>query len=67
MIIQDKKEESMNDFPNEPYNKMAIHNAKSAQCLYCSKTTESHPSLPFWEHKPNDEYDKYYCGCFGWD
>jgi len=24
-------------------------------------------NLPFFEHKPNEKNDKYYCGCFGWD
>jgi hypothetical protein len=23
--------------------------------------------LPFFEHKPNEPHDVYYCGCFGWD
>ncbi len=24
-------------------------------------------NLAFFEQKPNDEFDRYYCGCFGWD
>lgn len=27
----------------------------------------SSSNLPFFEHKPNEAYDEYYCGCFGWD
>lgn len=27
----------------------------------------SSPNLPFFEHKPNDPMDRYYCGCYGWD
>lgn len=23
--------------------------------------------LPFFVHKPNEEYDEYFCGCMGWD
>lgn len=22
--------------------------------------------LPFFEHRPDREYDDYYCGCWGW-
>lgn len=27
----------------------------------------SSPDLPFFEHKPDRDTDRYYCGCFGWD
>ena len=27
----------------------------------------SSPDLPFFEHKPTQPHDEYYCGCFGWD
>ena len=23
--------------------------------------------LPFYKHKPTEEYDEYFCGCMGWD
>ena len=23
--------------------------------------------LPFFKHKPAEEYDEYFCGCMGWD
>lgn len=23
--------------------------------------------MPFFEYRPNEKYDAYYCGCFGWD
>jgi hypothetical protein len=23
--------------------------------------------LPFFKHKPTEEYDEYFCGCMGWD
>ena len=40
---------------------------RKARCPYCKKTTDSRWELPFFEHKPNAEYDEYYDGCFGWD
>ena len=27
----------------------------------------SSPNLPFFEHRPNEPMDRYYCGCFGWE
>jgi hypothetical protein len=24
-------------------------------------------TLPFFEHRPNKDFDKFYCGCHGWD
>lgn len=38
-----------------------------ARCSYCGNTTKSQYTLPFFEHQPDKEYDKYYDGCFGWD
>ena len=23
--------------------------------------------LPFFRHKPDEQYDEYFCGCMGWD
>ena len=40
---------------------------RKAKCPYCGKTTNSNWSLPFFEYKPNEEFDEYYDGCFGWD
>jgi len=28
---------------------------------------ESSLKLPFFKHKPDSDYDEYYCGCWGWD
>uniref|UniRef100_A0A6M3IUC1 Uncharacterized protein n=1 Tax=viral metagenome TaxID=1070528 RepID=A0A6M3IUC1_9ZZZZ len=33
----------------------------------CLCEQSSSDKLPFFEHKPNNEYDKFYCGCWGWD
>lgn len=32
----------------------------------CGKVPSS-LDLAFFEYKPNEEHDKFYCGCFGWD
>lgn len=28
---------------------------------------DSSYGLAFFEHRPNEKHDMYYCGCFGWD
>lgn len=40
---------------------------REAGCYYCKHTTESRWDLPFFQHNANKPYDKYYCGCRGWD
>ena len=40
---------------------------RKARCAWCNKKTDSCWDLPFFEYKPNKEYDEYYCGCGGWD
>lgn len=40
---------------------------RRAKCSYCEKSTTSSFDLPFFEHKPDSEFDEYYDGCFGWD
>jgi hypothetical protein len=40
---------------------------RKARCVDCRKETDSNWGLPFFEYRPNHEYDKYYCGCEGWD
>ena len=50
---------------------------RMAKCSYLrpgpygsAKGHEPVPSsaeLAFFEHKPGDPMDRYYCGCFGWD
>lgn len=39
---------------------------RKAKCGWCGKETTSDFNLPFFEYKPNEEYDEYYCGCEGW-
>lgn len=39
-----------------------------AKCAYCKNMQPSNPNeLPFFEYRPNQKYDLYYCGCRGWD
>ena len=41
-----------------------------AKCLYrynCRNTQPSSLNLAFFEHKPQEDFDGYYCGCEGWD
>jgi len=33
----------------------------------CKSESKSSTSLPFFKHKPENQYDEYYCGCQGWD
>jgi len=40
---------------------------RKAKCCYCNNIVPSNLKLAFFRHRPTDEYDEYYCGCFGWD
>lgn len=44
---------------------------RTARCSYygskCRSERESATSLAFFEHRPGEDHDKFYCGCFGWD
>lgn len=40
---------------------------RKARCSYCGKEVDSNFNLPFFEFKPAEEYDSYYCGCGGWN
>jgi hypothetical protein len=33
----------------------------------CTCEQPSSPKLPFFESKPSEQFDKFYCGCMGWD
>jgi hypothetical protein len=33
----------------------------------CQCEELSSSSLPFFEHRPDADFDKFYCGCHGWD
>ena len=39
-----------------------------ARCCYGKHgEVPSNTNLPFFSHRPEKEYDEYYCGCMGWD
>ena len=40
---------------------------RKAKCSYGDSIVDSSWNLAFFQHKPNEEYDEYYCGCYGWD
>ena len=40
---------------------------RTAICLYGGNEVPSSHSLAFFEHRPNEKHDRYYCGCYGWD
>jgi hypothetical protein len=48
---------------------------RKARCVYasprpgdkCKGEVASNWELPFFEYRPSDSHDKYYCGCWGWD
>lgn len=43
---------------------------RTARCSYfrtCGHSKPSGPGLAFFEHVPTAEFDRYYCGCHGWD
>lgn len=39
------------------------------KCSYgCAKSVKpSSLDGAFFEHRPTEQFDRYYCGCFGWD
>ena len=40
---------------------------RKAKCMYCDKFENSSYNLPFFQPRPDKDYDLYYCGCGGWD
>lgn len=40
---------------------------RKARCSQCGCIVASKESLPFFEYRPNAEYDIFYCGCGGWN
>lgn len=39
---------------------------RKARC-YCGKVVDSNTNLAFFQYRPDEEYDEYYCGCDGWE
>lgn len=40
---------------------------RRAKCPYCTREADSSPSMPFFRHQPEQEFDSFYCGCRGWN
>jgi hypothetical protein len=40
---------------------------RKAVCTFCKCEENSSLDLPFFEYKPSEKEDEYYCGCLGWD
>lgn len=40
---------------------------RSARCSECGKEIGSRWELAFFEHLPEMPFDRFYCGCRGWD
>ena len=40
---------------------------RKAICSYCNTIVDSSLNLPFFEYRPDKEYDSFYDGCWGWD
>ena len=41
---------------------------RESYCLYgCGAQVPSSDNLPFFEYRPNLKFDRYYCGCRGFD
>jgi hypothetical protein len=52
---------------DENKNPTAGLEGRKAKCVYCGSIVDSSWNLPFFEYKPNDKYDSFYDGCYGWE
>lgn len=48
-------------------DKRPILEGRKAKCDMCKNKTDSRYTLAFFKHCPEKEYDKFYCGCQGWN
>lgn len=44
-----------------------VQAGRVAECSVCGRPAPSMVSMPFFEHRPHLEHDRWYCGCKGWD
>ena len=51
----------------EPIDEVPNLEGRKAKCWSCDKVVESSFKLPMFEYRPHEEYDKYYCGDYGWE
>lgn len=47
------------------YPKLLTKNALGETC--CGSIVSSNNNLPFFQYRPDKEYDEFYCGCQSWD
>lgn len=40
---------------------------RTAVCPYCKSERPSDFTLPFFEYRPGERRDDFYCGCRGWE
>lgn len=40
---------------------------RKARCVYGDNEVKSKWSLPMFKYCPEEEYDEFYCGCYGWN
>ena len=41
--------------------------SRKARCKYCGHEEKSTANLPYFEFNKEQEKDRYYCGCMGWN
>jgi hypothetical protein len=51
---------------NKFYFEVDKNTVRKAKCS-CGMISESNPKLPFFKAQPQSDFDRYYCGCWGWD
>ena len=49
------------------HDREAVLIARSRDWSYRDGLVPSHLGLPFFEFRPGEPVDTYYCGCWGWD
>lgn len=40
---------------------------RKAKCFSCDRVVDSSLKLAFFRACPNEPFDQFYCGCWGWD
>ena len=48
-----------------PFHGSCDYGGQRGTFCYCEKPSSA--KLPFFEHVPSKEFDRFYCGCMGWD
>jgi hypothetical protein len=51
-----------------PESEVPDFSTREAKCSYCNRIEASDPKmLAFYEYRKGEEFDRYYCGCLGWN